>query len=189
VLILGDSLSAGYGLRSGESWVNLLTRRMSMEGYGRATVNASVSGETTTGGLNRLPHLLATHHPSVVVVELGANDALRGMPAKDLSNRLLQIVSLAHGAGARVLLVGAPLPGNYGEEYAQSIAAAYLNAAKQSHTPLVPSLLAGVTTDERNFQADHLHPTAAAQEALLNSLWPSLKHQLGSTDIATRPAQ
>lgn len=182
VLVLGDSLSAGYGLRTGEGWVALLPQRMAAEGYVRPIVNASVSGETTTGGLGRLPHLMQVHHPAVVVVELGANDALRGLPPADLSARLTRIVGIARAGGAQVLIVGTPLPGNYGAQYSAAIAEAYRTAAHTGRAPLVPSLLDGVVADEAHFQADRLHPTAAAQPRLLDNVWPALKRLLGTID-------
>lgn len=185
VLVLGDSLSAGYGLHADEGWVALLARRLIMEGYGRAVVNASVSGETTTGGLSRVAHVLATHHPAVVIVELGANDALRGLPTQRLQDNLLALVAAAHGSGAQVLLVGAPLPSNYGEEYAQQVASAYRSAARRGRVPLVASLLAGLAPDERSFQSDHLHPVAAAQGQMLENVWSTLRTLLGKPDRPT----
>lgn len=187
VLVLGDSLSAGYGLQSGEGWVPLLTQRMASAGYGQAVVNASVSGETTTGGLNRLPRALALHHPSLVIVELGANDALRGLPADEISAHLVQIARNAQASGAQVLMIGAPLPGNYGEEYSRAVAHAYQEAAQRAHVPLVPSLIAGIAPDERNFQADHLHPVAAVQSRILDNVWGPLTRLLGKPNRPARP--
>jgi acyl-CoA thioesterase I len=181
VLVLGDSLSAGYGLKAGEGWVSLLADRMKFAGYGQPVVNASVSGETTTGGLNRLPRALTTHHPSVVIVELGANDALRGLPATEIADRLVQIANRARQSGALVLMIGTPLPANYGEEYTRSVAAAFRRAADETHAPLVPSLLAGIPVDERNFQADHLHPAASVQARMLDNVWGPLKRVLPSS--------
>ncbi len=187
VLVLGDSLSAGYGLQPGEGWVSLLTQRLASAGYGEAVVNASVSGETTTGGLNRLARALAVHHPSVVIIELGANDALRGLPADEMGANLVRIARSAQASGARVLVIGAPLPGNYGEEYSQAVAHAYQVAAQQAHAPLIPSLIAGIAPDERNFQADHLHPVAAVQGRILDNVWGPLTRLLGKPQGRARP--
>ncbi len=184
VVILGDSLSAGYGLHADEGWVTLLTHRMVSSGYGQTIVNASVSGETTTGGLSRIPRLLNLHHPKVVVLELGANDALRGLPPQSIEDNLVAIGQLVLSSGARLLLVGAPLPTNYGIEYASSVSVAYRHAAHRLRASLVPSLIGGIETDEKNFQADHLHPVAAVQMQILDNIWLYLKPLLRKSSAA-----
>ena len=181
IVVFGDSLSAGYGLRTGEGWVSLLAQRMAAAGYGQPVVNASVSGETTTGGLSRIGHLLSTRHPAVVVLELGANDALRGLPPEVIEGNLIALTQAAQKAGARVLLVGTPLPANYGAEYGRSVARAFVNAARRTKTPLVPSLFSRIEVREENFQADRLHPVAAVQDRMLDCVWPSLQPLLLKT--------
>lgn len=175
IVVFGDSLSAAYGLRPEEGWVALLSLKLVSAGYGLPVVNASVSGETTTGGRARIGRVLSTHHPSVLILELGANDALRGLPAAGIEDNLISIVDATQRAGAQILLVGTPVPGNYGDEYAESVAQAYRNAARRTHTKLVPSLLAGIAPDPSNFQADRLHPAAAVQRQMLESVWPTLQ--------------
>lgn len=179
LVVLGDSLSAGYGIRVEEGWVALLTRRLADLGYGYQVVNASVSGETTEGGLARLPRVLATHHPAVLVLELGANDGLRGLPVGGLRENLVAIVRGARAAGAKVLLVGTRIPTNYGPDYTRSYFASFAEIAKAERVPLVPFLLERIALDERNFQADRLHPVAAVQAELLDTVWPHLRPLLG----------
>jgi acyl-CoA thioesterase-1 len=180
LVVLGDSLSAGYGLRVEDGWVALLERRLASQGYGYRVVNASVSGETTAGGLARLPHVLDRQKPAIVVIELGANDGLRGLPVAELRRNLAELVSRARAAGARVLLVGTRLPSNYGPEYTEQYFQSFAAVAAQAHVPLVPSLLAGIATEERNFQADHLHPVAAVQPQLLDTVWRGLEPLLAA---------
>ncbi|MBS0394935.1 MAG: arylesterase [Proteobacteria bacterium] len=175
LVVLGDSLSAGYGIRVEEGWVALLARRLAEQGYGYRVVNASVSGETSVGGLERLGHVLDRHHPVVLVVELGANDGLRGLPLAQLRDNLAAIVRRARGAGARVLLLGTRLPDNYGPQYSAQFRATFAEVARAEHVPLVPSFIDSVLTDERNFQADRLHPVAAVQGQLLDAIWPALR--------------
>jgi len=178
VVVLGDSLSAGYGLRVDEGWVTLLKQRMHAAGYVLPVVNASVSGETTTGGMGRIARVLVLHQPSVLVLELGANDALRGLPASTIEDNLVAITQAAQKAGAQVLLVGTPLPTNYGDEYGQAVARAYQNTSRRTHTRLIPSMLAGIAPEAANFQADRLHPTASAQSRILDNVWPVLRSLL-----------
>jgi acyl-CoA thioesterase-1 len=174
LLVLGDSLSAGYGIPVEQGWVSLLGRRLASQGYGYRVVNASVSGETTAGGLARLPHLLEVHRPRLVLIELGANDGLRGLPVAAMSANLEQLVARAAASGARVLLIGMRIPGNYGPRYGADFEASYAAVARARHAPLVPFLLARIALDEANFQADRLHPVAEAQPALLEAVWPVL---------------
>ena len=179
LVVLGDSLSAGYGIRVEEGWVALLERRLAEQGYGYRVVNASVSGETTAGGLARLPRVLDRQRPAILVIELGGNDGLRGLPVDDMRRNLTALVAQARAADARVLLVGTRMPGNYGPLYTEQYLQVFAAVAKAEHVALVPSLLEGVAADERNFQADRLHPTAAVQSALLASVWHGLEPLLG----------
>jgi acyl-CoA thioesterase-1 len=180
LVVLGDSLSAGYGIRVEEGWVALLGRRLEAEGYGYRVVNASVSGETTGGALARLPRVLAVQNPSVLIVELGANDGLRGLPIAEMRANLDGLVELARRAGARVLLVGMRIPSNYGPKYTQQFFETFGEVAKQHKVALLPFLLERVALDDKNFQADRLHPVAAAQGTLLDTVWPALKPLLAA---------
>ncbi len=178
MLVLGDSLSAAYGIRSDDGWVNLLRKRLAEAAPAREVVNASISGETTAGGLARLPKLLAEHEPAVLVVELGANDALRGLPIAAPRENLARIITLGNDAGARVLLLGIEIPVNYGPQYRDALRAMYRDLARDFNLPLVPFLLDGVALDPELMQADGLHPTAAAQPTLLDNVWPALEAAL-----------
>ena len=180
IVVLGDSLSAGYGIRPEQGWVTLLGQRLQQEGYGYRVVNASVSGETTDGGLARLPRVLAAHHPAVVVVELGANDGLRGLPIAEMRHNLERIVAGAQAAGARVLVIGMRMPENYGADYTTRFAASFADVARARKAALVPFLLERVALDEGSFQADGMHPVAAAQPKLLETVWPQLQALLGT---------
>jgi acyl-CoA thioesterase-1 len=173
-------LSAGYGIRVEDGWVALLERRLAEQGYGYRVVNASVSGETTAGGLARLPRVLDRHHPAIVIVELGANDGLRGLPVADIRRNLAELVARSRAAGARVLLVGTRMPSNYGPLYTEQYFQNFAAVARAEHVALVPSLLAGIAVEERNFQADRLHPTAAVQGQLLDNVWHGLEPLLGA---------
>jgi acyl-CoA thioesterase I len=173
--VLGDSLSAGYGLRSAQGWVALLEQRLQTQGYEYRVVNASVSGETSGGGLQRLPRTLELHRPAVVIVELGANDGLRGLNVPITRDNLKKIVAEAKKAGAEVLLVGMRLPPNYGPRYTNDFMRMYREIATESKVALVPFLLQSVALKPELMQADGLHPTATAQPALLDTVWPQLK--------------
>ncbi len=181
LLVLGDSLSAEYGLAKGSGWVALLEQRLAQEKRSIRVFNASVSGETTSGGLARLPALLKQQAPAIVVIELGANDALRGLPLEMTRDNLRAMVRLAQDAKARVLLLGMQVPPNYGPDYAQQFAAGFATVAKEQKTALVPFFLKDVA-DAPNaadlFQSDRIHPTAAAHPTLLNNVWPALKRLL-----------
>lgn len=178
ILVLGDSLSAEYGLKRGEGWVPLLAQRLVQQKIDATVVNASISGDTSSGGRSRLPGLLAQHKPTQVVVELGANDALRGLPLQGTEDNLLQITKTAQAAGAKVLIVGIQVPPNYGGDYTRRFAALFGTVAGQTKAALVPFLLDGVA-DAPNaislFQADRFHPTAVAQPRLLDNVWGGLK--------------
>ena len=175
VVVLGDSLSAGYGIKLQESWVNLLTQRLTNEGYGYHVVNASVSGETTQGGLARLPHVLETHQPAIVIVELGANDGLRGLPLATSRENLKRIIDLARRRNARVVLVGMVIPPNYGPRYGQEFRDMFAALAKQYPIAFVPFFLDKVALNPALMQNDGLHPNAKGQPQLLENLWPKLK--------------
>jgi acyl-CoA thioesterase I len=175
ILVFGDSLSAAYGLRPEQGWVTLLAQRLQAQGYGYQIVNASVSGETSSGGLERLPRALELHHPGLVILELGANDALRGLPLGGTRDNLAAMVRLAQAAGARVLLVGLRIPPNYGPRYTQEFADMFPTVANQYHLPLVPFLLEKVALDPQRMQPDGLHPNAQGEPPILDTLWPYLK--------------
>ncbi|HVY82229.1 MAG TPA: arylesterase [Steroidobacteraceae bacterium] len=172
--MLGDSLSAGYGLKPAEGWVALLEKRLQAQGYEYQVVNASVSGETSGGGLQRLPRALELHKPGIVIVELGANDGLRGLPLAQTRDNLTKIVATAQRAGAQVVLVGMRLPPNYGPRYTNDFMRMYREIATSARVPLVPFLLESVALKPALMQADGLHPTAQAQPALLDNVWPVL---------------
>ena len=174
ILSFGDSLSAAYGLQPEQGWVALLQQRLHDQGYEYQTLNASVSGETSSGGLERLPHLLAVHHPAVVLLELGANDGLRGLPLQTVHDNLAHMITLAKDSGARVLLLGIRLPPNYGPRYGNGFADLYAQLAHQFQVPLVPFLLAGVALHPGLMQADGLHPVAAGEPAVLETVWAAL---------------
>jgi acyl-CoA thioesterase-1 len=173
ILIMGDSLSAGYGIDQSKDWVTLLKKRLKSDGYSYNVVNASISGETSRGGLSRLPGELK-HKPHVVIIELGANDGLRGLSLDSLRENLKQMIQLSRKAGARVLLIGMRMPPNYGPQYTEGFYKIYTDLAKQFHTGLVPFLLDGVATQRNLMQADNMHPIAQAQPILLENVWPDL---------------
>jgi len=175
VLVLGDSLSAEYGIARGTGWVRLLQDRLQQERLDYSVVNASISGETTIGGKTRLPDLLARHRPAVVVVELGSNDALRGLSLQITEANLRSIVSGAQKAGATVLLIGMRIPPNYGPDYTEKFFALFPRIANEFRVPLVPFFLDKVIARQDWFQADRIHPTAEAQPALLETVWPQLR--------------
>lgn len=175
LLVLGDSLSSGYGIKADSGWVNLLDQRLKAEGYGYRIINASVSGETTAGGRVRLPALLKTHQPAIVILELGANDGLRGLPILALRSNLNAMIVAAQAAKAKVLLVGMQIPPNYGEQYTQQFSDSFSDLAKAHQIKLVPFFLAKVALDAGLLQADNLHPNERAQPLLLSTIWPQLK--------------
>ena len=175
ILVFGDSLSAAYGIRPEHGWVALLAQRLHAQGYGYQVVNASVSGETSTGGLERLPRALQLRTPEIVILELGANDGLRGLPVSALRESLARMVQLSQAAGARVLLVGIRIPPNYGPRYTEEFARVFPELARQYHVPLVPFLLEKVALDPALMQDDGMHPNAAGEPPVLDTLWPYLK--------------
>lgn len=179
IVVLGDSLSAEYGLPRDTGWVALLRQRLATERIDYSVANASVSGDPTSGGRARLPAVLARLKPAIVVVELGANDALRGVPLATTERNLREIVADAQRARAKVVLVGMFVPPNYGPDYTQKFHGIYTRLSKDLGVPLVPFLLAGIENRPDMFQADQIHPTRQAQGVLLDNVWPSLKPLLG----------
>ena len=175
LLVLGDSISAAFGLDTRQGWVSLLEQRLAAEGFDYQVVNASVSGDTSAGGLARLPTLLAEHQPQLVIVELGGNDGLRGQPPAQLQQNLAAIVQSARESGARVLLLGMQLPPNYGARYNALFSQVYADVAGAAQVPLLGFFLDGVGGVPALMQGDGIHPNAAAQPRLLDNLWPQLK--------------
>jgi acyl-CoA thioesterase-1 len=175
---VGDSLSAEYGLQRGSGWVSLLEKKLALEKIAATVINASVSGDTTSGGRSRLPALLAQHKPAVVIIELGGNDALRGLPLAMTERNLAEMARAAKSAGARVLLAGMQVPPNYGRQYNEDFAALFGKVAKAEGTALLPFLLKGVG-DAPNaselFQPDRIHPKEAAHPIILGNVWPVLR--------------
>jgi acyl-CoA thioesterase I len=178
ILVFGDSLSAAHGLRPEQGWVALLIARLRVQGYGYQVINASVSGETTTGGLARLPRELRLTQPGILILELGANDGLRGLPLDLARQRLADMIRLAEAAGTRVLLAGILIPPNYGPRYTKQFADMYPDLARRFHTALVPFLLKRVALDPHLMQADGLHPNARGEPFVLDTLWPYLRPML-----------
>jgi acyl-CoA thioesterase-1 len=175
VLVVGDSLSAEYGISRGAGWVSLLEQRLKQQKLGGSVVNASISGETTSGGRTRLPSLLSKHKPDVVVIELGANDGLRGLPVPAAEANLRAMIDASRKAGAQVLLVGMRMPPNYGRDYADRFFAMYGTLSKDVKVPLAPFMLDGVAQKPELFQPDRLHPLAEAHPIILGNIWPHLQ--------------
>jgi acyl-CoA thioesterase-1 len=187
LLVVGDSLSAGYGLEPDQGWVTLLQRRLEAEGYGYRVVNASITGDTTSGGLRRLPRALGQHRPAVVLIELGGNDGLRGTPVAVIRRNLASMIELAQEAGARVVLAGIQMPPNYGPKYASAFAAIYPDLAREHRIGWIEFFMEGVALDRTLMQADGIHPNAEAQPKLLQNAWPALERELavGAASAAT----
>lgn len=178
ILILGDSLSAEYGLARGSGWVALVEQRLAQRNQAYQIRNASISGDTTISGLQRLPAILQEFDADILVLQLGANDGLRGLPVPEMKNNLQKMVELAQSHGAQVLLVGQHIPPNYGQRYAQAFHNAYAEVAKQTGSDLVPFMLEGIATDVSQFQADGLHPTEQAQPRIADTIWQYLEPML-----------
>jgi acyl-CoA thioesterase-1 len=174
ILVWGDSLSAGYQLRTGEDWPTLLQTRLSDQGFPHRVVNASISGETTSGGRTRLPAALASHRPEILILALGANDGLRGLRPQLMADNLEAMIEAASTTGARVLLVGMRIPPNYGPAYTRRFEQVYVDTATRTGTPLLPFLLEGFAGDRSTFLADGIHPNAAAQARILDTVWTYL---------------
>jgi len=179
LLVLGDSLSAEYGLQRGTGWAGLLQQRLQQSKADYQVVNASISGDTTIGGRNRLPALMTQHKPEVLVIELGANDALRGLALKTSQDNLQAMIDLARQQKAKVLLVGMQIPPNYGPDYTRRFAGMFQELAKSNKVALVPFFFEGIATDLSLFQADRIHPNEQAQPRLLDNVWPHLKPLVG----------
>jgi len=174
LLVLGDSISAGYGLPRGEGWVDLLAQRLQQQGYRERVINASISGDTTAGGLARLPALLREHHPAIVIIELGGNDALRGGKLQTTRTNLDAIVAAVQAAHAKPLILGMKVPPNYGPAYARTFDEVFTDVAKARRAPVVPYLFEGFGDDLAQFQPDRVHPVAAAEPRILDNVWPAL---------------
>lgn len=175
ILVVGDSLSAGYGVAVDATWVALLERKLTREGYGYRVVNASISGDTTGGALNRLPRALELHRPHIVILELGGNDGLRGLPLKQVRANFESMLSAIKAKGAKPVLIGMRMPTNYGPEYADGFHALYGELAKKYDAPHLDFFLDKVALDPELMQADGIHPTAKAQPILLDNVWPVLR--------------
>lgn len=181
IMVYGDSLSAGYGIARSASWPSLLQQRLRTEGYPHQVVNLSISGETTQGGVSRLAKALQQHRPAIAILELGANDGLRGLSIAQTQHNLGQMMATLQKQQARVLLIGMRLPPNYGPDYEAAFAALYARLAKQYKTALLPFLFEGFADQANAFQADGLHPTAASQRLMLDNIWPHLLPLLQAT--------
>ncbi|MFA9462242.1 arylesterase [Thiohalorhabdus methylotrophus] len=175
ILVVGDSISTGYGVAVEESWVAKLRKRLAARGYAHRVVNASVSGDTTSSGLARLPDALAQHDPAVVIIELGGNDGLRGQPASAMADNLAEMVEQSQAAGARALLLGLRLPPNYGPAYTEQFAEVYRKVAERSGAALVPRMLEGVGERRDRMQGDGIHPNASGHSRILDNIWPHLR--------------
>jgi len=176
ILVFGDSISAGYGLaRVEQGWVGMLRAKLKDEGYGYQVVNASVTGETTAGGLARLPRALALHHPQVVILELGGNDGLRALPIDQMRSNLGKMVDLSADSGAKVLVLGMRIPPNYGPEFTEKFFAVFADVARDKKAPLVPFLLNDIALSPNLMQSDGVHPNELGQPKLLDNVWPRLR--------------
>lgn len=189
ILVVGDSLSAAYGIPLEASWVHLLETRLSERPGTHEVVNAAISGDTTRGGLARLPQLLERHDPDLVILELGGNDGLRGVPPEEIRGNLSRMVAMVQAHGARVLLVGIRIPPNYGPAYTSAFEAVFPAVAERHDVPLVPFLLEGVAGDPELMQADGIHPQAAAQPRILANVWPHLRPLLAAARDSSGEAQ
>jgi acyl-CoA thioesterase-1 len=188
ILVFGDSLSAGYGLANGQGWVALTAAQLPKTNPGWQLVNASISGETSAGGAARIDAQLARVHPRVLVMALGANDGLRGLPVKEMRGNLERIIVAAQRAGAQVLVIGMRMPPNLGAKYTQAFEAAFADLSKQYHTAYLPFLLAPVAADRSNFQEDNLHPVAAVQPKLRDYVWTQLGPMLRAKPVSAKAA-
>ncbi len=192
LLVVGDSLSAARGIDRDEGWVNLLRQRLESEAPGRHTVvNASISGDTTAGGLERLPEALETHQPDIVLLELGGNDGLQGLPPQRMQDNLAQMIEKSQASGARVALLGILIPPNYGQTYTKAFADVFPALASRYDVPLVPFILEGVALNEDLMQSDRIHPNAQGQPLILDNIWPTVASMLdeaspGKTAPASR---
>jgi acyl-CoA thioesterase-1 len=182
IVVVGDSLSSGYGMAAEQSWVAMLEDRLQAEGYGYQVVNASIAGDTSAGGLARLPRLLELHDPELVVIELGGNDGLRGQPVAALRDNLAKMIELSRASGAQVVLAGIQIPPNYGPAYTQTLAAVYPELAKKFDAALIEFLLADVALNRELMQPDGIHPNAAGQKIVFGNVWRILGPLLAPRD-------
>ena len=182
IVVVGDSLSSGYGIAAEQSWVAMLEDRLQAEGYGYQVVNASIAGDTSAGGLARLPRLLEVHDPALVVIELGGNDGLRGQPVATLRDNLAKMIELSRASGAQVVLAGMQIPPNYGPAYTQALAAVYPELAERFDAALIEFLLADVALNRDLMQPDGIHPNAAGQEVVFANVWQTLGPLLAPRD-------
>ncbi|PMR78647.1 arylesterase [Halomonas urumqiensis] len=186
VLVMGDSLSAAYGIEQERGWVSLLQTRLD----GKAqVVNASISGETSSGGASRLPELLGQHEPDIVLLELGGNDGLRGLPPRQFEANMAGMIEASHEAGADVLLLGIDIPPNYGQAYRDAFTSVYTRLADEFDLTLVPFLLEGIALDDSLMQSDGIHPTASAQPIILDNVWPELATLLADSGVSLAKAE
>lgn len=185
ILVVGDSLSAAYGISQSDGWVARMQARLAEAGYPHRVVNASISGETSAGGLARLPALLDRHAPDLVLLELGGNDGLRGQPVARLKENLGAMIAASRAAGAQPVLFEMRIPENYGATYTQAFTAAFGELGAAEDVPVVPFFLAAIAEDESWFQADGIHPTAAAQPRMLDAVWPTLEPLLAASAAAS----
>jgi acyl-CoA thioesterase-1 len=174
LVVVGDSLSSGYGLAAGQSWVSMLEQRLDEQGYGYTVVNASISGDTSAGGRARLPQLLERHAPAIVILELGGNDGLRGQPIAELRSNLDAMLDMVEATGAQAVLAGIRIPPNYGSAYTESLAAVYTELAEAHGVPLLEFMLDGVALNPSLMQADGIHPNAEGQQIILENVWSVL---------------
>ncbi|MEY4730870.1 MAG: esterase TesA [Pseudomonadota bacterium] len=186
ILVYGDSLSAAYGLSQKDGWVALLSQKLEQNKFPHKVVNASISGETTFGGATRIETALKQHKPAIIIVELGGNDGLRGLPLTDSKSNFEKILRASNNAKAKILLVGMRLPPNYGRDYTEKFHAMYATLAKQYKAELVPFMLEGVADSRENFQADNIHPTAKVQPQILENVWRPLQPMLMQKLTATK---
>ena len=180
-MVLGDSLSASYGIDQKNGWVYLLEQRLDKNGFSYEVVNASISGETTRGGLSRFDRLLKQHNPEIVIIELGANDGLRGLSLQSMYTNLEEIIKQSQSHEADVLLIGMRIPPNYGQQYTERFADVYVRLAQQYKINLLPFLLSGIENNRAMFQADGLHPVANAQPVILDNVWTRLVRMLAKS--------
>lgn len=178
ILVLGDSISAEYGLTYGTGWAALLSKTLEKENIKGDVINASISGDTTNGGKNRLPELLDTYRPEIVIIELGGNDGLRGLSLSAMKSNLKTMVVAAQEVGAKVILTGMQIPGNYGPRYTAKFENIYREVSEETHATLVPALMKGMVKNDVYFQADGIHPTEAAQPIMHNNIWEYLAPML-----------
>jgi len=181
---MGDSLSAGYGVDLEDTWIALLQARLEEKGYGYRVVNASISGDTTGNGLRRLPRSLDIHQPEILIIELGGNDGLRGLPAEIVRDNLANMIRLGRENGARIVLAGMLIPPNYGDDYANDFSAVYPDLATEYDTPLIPFFMEGVALDPDKMQEDGIHPNAEAQPILMENVWATLEPELTRQTVA-----